>query len=101
MKNQQQTIVLICILASFIMVLFPPWTFTDDQQVAHPMGYAPIWKKPVTVEHDTADFLGFQLELNRKTRAANSIDLTRLMMQVAILFAATGGAIFLMKQARA
>jgi hypothetical protein len=101
MRNTQQTIVLVGILLIVLMGLYPPWIYVDDSKVAHPMGYAPIWKPPVKSQHDSVDLFGIKLQLKVETQTANTIDLSRLLIQIAILSAVTCGAVVLLKRARA
>lgn len=99
MHKIQQIVVLLGLGVLILMCVYPPWVFVDADKVQHPMGYAPLWKPPVTHSQNSAELLGFKLQLNVQTQAANNIDLLRLSMQIAILAAVTGGAVFLLKRA--
>ncbi len=101
MQKTQQLIVLAGIVIVFLMGIFPPWNYVDDNKMGHPMGYAPIWRPPVQRQTDSAEFLGIKLKLDVQTQTANTIDFSRLMMQIAIMFAVAGGAVFLLRRAPA
>ncbi len=98
MNKTQQLIVFFGLILVAAMGAYPPWMYVDDEKVAHPMGYAPIWKPPVVVQRDSANILGFKLQLDVQTQAANNIDMYRLLMQIAILSAVTGGAVLLLRR---
>ncbi|MDZ4838033.1 MAG: hypothetical protein SGJ27_29975 [Candidatus Melainabacteria bacterium] len=98
-KNKAQTVIVLSGLAIIVLMgLFPPWTYVDDHKVDHPMGYAPLWKPPSENRTNSADIFGLKLELGAHSRAANSIDLLRLSIQIAIVCAVTSGACFLLKR---
>ncbi|MBY0547556.1 MAG: hypothetical protein K2W95_09705 [Candidatus Obscuribacterales bacterium] len=99
MHKIQKIVVLLGLGALILMCVYPPWVFVDADRVQHPMGYAPLWKPPVTRSQSSAELLGFKLQLNVQTQAANNIDLYRLLAQIAILAAVTGGSVFLLKRA--
>ena len=99
MQNIQQIIVIAGILLIVVMGIFPPWVYVDDQKIAHPMGYAPLWKPPVDRQQSSAEVLGMKFQLNLQTQTANTIDLMRLIMQIAIVATVTGGALFMFKRA--
>jgi hypothetical protein len=99
MHKTQQIIVLIGVLLISLMILYPPWVYVDDHQTQHPMGYAPIWKPPIERHQDTAELFGFKLQLNLQTHTANTIDLFRLLVQIAAVCAVTGGATVLLRRA--
>lgn len=101
MHKTQQLIVITGILLIVLMGVYPPWVYVDEQKIAHPMGYAPIWKPPVASQQNSAEILGMKFQLNLQTQKANTIDLMRLLMQIAILAAVTGGAVFAFKRASA
>jgi hypothetical protein len=98
MHKIQQLVVLLAVLAIVLMSAYPPWVFVDEDKMRHPMGYAPIWQPPVERSQNSVDLLGFKLQLNVQTKTANNIDLYRLIMQIAVLAAVTGGAVFLLKR---
>jgi hypothetical protein len=99
MHKTQQIIVLIGILVISLMVLYPPWVYVDHHQTQHPMGYAPIWKPPIERQHDTAELFGIKLQLDLQTHSANTIDLFRLLVQIAGVCAVAGGATVLLRRA--
>ncbi len=99
MHKTQQLIVLLGFVLIFIMGIFPPWVFVDENKVGQPMGYAPIWKPPVERHQESAEFLGIKLKLDLHTQTANTIDFARLLVQIAIVFAVTSGAVVLAKKA--
>lgn len=101
MHKPQQIIVLIGFGIILLMGLFPPWSFVDDGKVAHSMGYAPIWKPPINRSHNSAEIFGLKLQLNLQSQTANTIDFSKLIMQIAIVAAVTGGAVMLFKRAAA
>src|SRR5688572_26205227 len=98
MQKTQHIIILVGIVLAVLMAVYPPWAYVDESKVAHPMGYAPIWKPPVERQRDSAEILGFKLQLDVQTRAANTIDFPRLLIQIAILSLVTGGAVVLLKR---
>lgn len=100
MHKTQQLIVLIGMALIFLMVIYPPWLYVDDRKVEHPMGYALIWKPPVERQQDTANLFGFKLQLDVQTETANTIDLLRLLMQIAVVCAVTGGAVVLLRRSK-
>lgn len=93
MKSTQQFIILIGIILAVGMVLYPPWVYVDESKVQQPMGYAPIWKPPTERHQDSAQLFGIKLQLNVQGQTANSVDLAKLFMQIAILFVFVGGAV--------
>jgi hypothetical protein len=97
MQNTKQNIVLMGIILTILMALFPPWVYVDDGKVAHPMGYAPIWKAPIQRHDQSAEIFGIKLQLSAQSQTANSIDIFRLMVQIAIVCAVTGGAVVLLR----
>jgi hypothetical protein len=99
MHKIQQLIVVIGFGIIVLMGIFPPWSFVDENKVPHSMGYAPIWKPPVIRSHDSAEIFGLKLQLNLQSQAANSIDFSKLVMQIAIVAMVTGGAVFLFNRA--
>jgi hypothetical protein len=99
MDKTQQFFIVVGFGIILLMGIFPPWSFVDDDKVTHSMGYSPIWKPPVSRSHDTAQFLGFKLQLDLQSQSANAIDLSKLVMQIAVVAAVTGGAVLLSKQA--
>ncbi len=101
MQKAQQLTVIAGILLIVLMGVYPPWVYVDEQKVTHPMGYAPIWKPPVSSQQNSAEILGLKFQLNLQTQKANTIDLVRLLMQIAIMAAVTGGALFMLKRASA
>lgn len=101
MQKTQQLIVLAGIILTVLMIIYPPWNYVDESKIGHPMGYAPIWKPPIERQTDSAEFLGIKLKLDVQTQKANTIDFARLMMQIGIMFAVAGGAVFLLRRARA
>jgi hypothetical protein len=101
MHKTQQLIVIIGFGIIVLMGIFPPWSFIDGSKVTHSMGYAPIWKPPVNRSHDSAEIFGLKLQLNLQSQAANSIDFSKLIMQIAIAAVVTGGAVALCRPASA
>jgi hypothetical protein len=101
MHKTQQLVVLAGLLIVVVMGIFPPWNYVDEGKVGRPMGYAPIWKPPIERQTETADIFGFKLKLDVQSEKANSIDFARLMAQIAIMSAVTGGAVLLLRKARA
>lgn len=101
MHKTQQLVVLAGLIIVFLMGMFPPWHYVDEGKVDHPMGYAPIWRPPVERQTETAEILGFKLKLDVQSEKANAIDFSRLIMQFMIMFAVTGGAVVLLRKARA
>jgi hypothetical protein len=101
MQNTKRNIILMGVILSILMAIFPPWVYVDDSKVAHPMGYAPIWKAPVIRHDQSAEVFGIKFQLSAQTETANSIDIFRLMLQIAILCAVTGGAAVLLKRSPA
>lgn len=101
MHKTQQLIVLTGFGIIVLMGIFPPWSFVDESKVTHFMGYSPIWKPPVNRSHESAEIFGVKLQLNLQSEAANSIDFSKLLMQIAIVAVVTGGASLLSKQASA
>jgi len=102
MQKTQQLIVIIGIVLIFLMSLYPPWVYVDDDsKTQHHMGYGPIWKPPVDRQRDTAELFGIKLQLNVQTRTANTIDLFRLIMQIAVVFTVAGGSVVLLRRASA
>ncbi len=99
MQKTQKIVVLTGIILIFLMGIFPPWLYVDESKVGHPMGYAPIWKPPVDRQRDTAELLGFKLQMDIQTQKANTIDLARLLIQIAILSVVTTGVVVLLKKA--
>lgn len=99
MHKTQQLVVLAGIILVFLMGIFPPWSYVDEGKAGRPMGYAPIWKPPVERQTDTAEFLGIKLKLDVQSEKANTIDFSRLIMQITIMFAVTGGAVLLLRRA--
>jgi len=99
MQKTQQFLVLTGIVLIFLMGILSPWVYVDDAKIAHPMDYAPIWKRPIEQQHDSAEFFGIKLQLNVQKQTANTIDLYRLLMQIAILAGVTGGAVVMLRKA--
>jgi hypothetical protein len=97
----QQNIVLMGIIISVLMAIYPPWVYVDDNKVAHPMGYALLWKPPVERHQDSAELFGIKVALSVQTKTANTIDLFRLLMQIAAVCVITGGAAVVLKRTTA
>jgi hypothetical protein len=98
MQKTQQIIVMIGVALVVAMALFPPWSFVDENKVAQPMGYAPIWKPPVERHQDSAQIFGIKLNIDVQTQKANTIDLGRLAIQMLLVAAVTAGAVTLLKR---
>lgn len=101
MGKTQNQIAFIALLIISLMGAFPPWAYVDQDKVSHPMGYAPIWAPPVQRQHDSAEILGFKLEMDVRTQTANSIDWLRLLTQIAIVSGIAGGAAIFTRRSRA
>ncbi len=98
MIKTRKLIVFVGITIIVIMGIFPPWVYVDESKVEHPMGYGPIWKPPVERHHESAELFGIKLQVNLQSQSANSIDMLKLLMQIAIVCAVTGGALYLLKR---
>lgn len=98
MHKTQQLVILLGIIFVCAMALYPPWIYTDDNKVGHPMGYGPIWKAPVERQHESASVLGIKFQLDTQAQTANSIDMMRLIMQIGIMALVTGGAVMMLKK---
>ncbi len=101
MHKTQKFIVLVGIILIILMGVYPPWLYIDEGKIEHPMGYAPIWRPPIERHHNTAELFGVKLQLDFQDKTANTIDLFRLFMQIAVLSAVTGGAVVLLRRASA
>jgi hypothetical protein len=101
MNRTQQFVVLVGAIFTMTMIVFPPWLYVDDNQASHPMGYAPIWQPPVVREQENANIFGFKLQLDVQSRKANTIDLLRLAMQIAIIAGLVTGAAVVTRKASA
>lgn len=97
MDKTQKLIALTGITVIVLMGLYPPWVYVDEEKVAHPMGYAFIWKPPVEHRQDSANFFGITLKLDMQSQSANHIDMMRLVLQVAVTIVVMGGAMLLMR----
>lgn len=98
MYKTQQLIILTGITLIFLMGLYPPWVYIDSNKVEHPMGYSLIWKPPINEQQVKAQLFGITLQLDTKTQTANTIDIVRLLLQVAVLSVVIGGAVVLCKK---
>jgi hypothetical protein len=98
MQKIQQIILFTGLAVIAAMTLFPPWSYVDDNKVNQPMGYAPLWKPPMEQHQNSANILGFKVQLNLETQKANTIDLGRLAIQYALVGAVTAGALALCKR---
>lgn len=101
MNKRQKQIVLVSTLLVCLMGAFPPWVFVDNENVAHNMGYAPIWLPPSARQQDSAEFFGIKVQLDVRTQTANTIDFLRLSLQIAIAISLAGGAFVLTRKATA
>ncbi|MCC7531418.1 MAG: hypothetical protein IT342_23145 [Candidatus Melainabacteria bacterium] len=99
MNKNQQLIILIGLLVTLAMGIYPPWVHVDEDKVTHAMGYAPIWKPPTIRKRDSAEILGFKLELDVRSQTANTLDIARLLTQFVVLSVIVGGALVLTKKA--
>lgn len=97
MYKTQQLIILTGITLIFLMGLYPPWVYIDSNKVEHPMGYALIWQPPANQQQVKAQMFGITLQLDSKTQTA-TIDLVRLLIQIAILAVMIGCAVVLCKK---
>lgn len=100
MDKTQKLIALTGLTVIVLMGLYPPWVYLDEEKVAHPMGYAFIWKPPVEHRQDSANFFGITLKLDTQSQSANHIDMMRLALQIAVTAVVMGGVMILMKSSR-
>lgn len=94
----QQFVMMSGVAIILLMGLFPPWIYVDENKVSHAMGYAPIWNPPTVNQDHSLEVLGFKLQVNVLSQAANAIDLLRLAIQISMLAAVIGCATMLLKQ---
>lgn len=98
--NKLLASILICgFTLMVLMLLYPPWVLQSRGGDQYPMGYGFIWEPPARrVEVPGLETKWFDINLN-EVKAANSIDLTRLLVQeVAVVIIVFGIATLLGKK---
>lgn len=101
MHKQQKLTVLAAVVIVFMMAVCPPWVYIDDEYVEHQMGYSPIWSPAVERQRGTAELYGIVFPLDVTTRTANEIDLTKLMLQIALVLALAGSTLVMTRRLNA